>query len=85
MIIKTVMIPKNEQVKDMPFEEKVRTIDDYTVDTVIKMMRQKTNIASQISKIVHEIDTTNRIENIEKIIENIPMEMLAEAKVKIAQ
>ena len=58
-------------------------IDPQIIDTIIKMMRQKTNIASQITKMVNEIDTANRLENIEKILLAISPEALAEAKLKV--
>ena len=55
------------------------------IDTLLKMMKHKSTVALAINKLLDTIDTTKRIENIERLIESIPVELLAEAKAKLAQ
>lgn len=56
-----------------------------TVDTFLKVAARMESTALAVNKMVDTIDTTKRIENIEKLIEAIPVELLAEAKLKIGQ
>lgn len=63
----------------------VNKLTDINVDNLLKMMRHKTQIAITINKIVESIDTTSRLEDIERIIEAISPEALLEAKLSIAK
>ncbi len=49
------------------------------------MMKHKTTIAVTITKIVDLLDTTKRLEDIERIIEAISPEALLEAKLSVAK
>ncbi len=63
----------------------VNKLTDINVDNLLKMMRHKTQIAITINKIVDSLDTTKRLENIERIIEAISPEALLEAKLIVAK
>ena len=49
------------------------------------MMKHKTTIAMTVTRIVDLLDTTKRIENIERLIQAITPEALAEAQKIIAK
>ena len=49
------------------------------------MMKHKTTVAMTVTRIVDLLDTTKRIENIEKLLEAITPEALAEAQKIIAK
>lgn len=53
------------------------------IETVLKMLHHKRNIALTVTKMIEISDTTQRLENIERIIENVSPEVLAEAKSKL--
>ena len=55
------------------------------IDTLLKMMKHKTTIAMTVTKIVDLIDTTKRIEDIEKLLQAVTPEALAEAHKVIAK
>ena len=59
-------------------------LDDLEIDTMLKLMKHKTTIATTLTKIMAEMDTTNRIENIERLIQAVSPEALAEARKVIA-
>lgn len=61
------------------------SLDEIEIDTLLKMMKHKTTIALTITKIVDLMDTTKRLEDIEKIIEAISPEALLEAKLSVAK
>ena len=61
-----------------------RDLEDIEIDTMLKMMKHKTTIATTLTKIMAEMDTTNRIENIERLIQAVSPEALAEARKVIA-
>ena len=48
-------------------------------------MKHKTTIAYTVTKIIDLLDTTKRIENIERLLQAITPEALAEAQKRIAQ
>ena len=60
-------------------------LTEINVDNLLKMMRHKTIIAITINKLVESLDTTKRLEDIEKIIEAITPEALLEAKLSLAK
>jgi len=49
------------------------------------MLKHKTTIAMTVTKIVDLLDTTKRIENIERLLEAVTPEALAEAQKIIAK
>ena len=49
------------------------------------MMKHKTTVAMTVTRIVDLLDTTKRIENIERLIQAITPEALAEAQKIIAK
>lgn len=63
----------------------ITKLTEINVDNLLKMMRHKTIIAITINKIVDSLDTTKRLEDIEKIIEAITPEALLEAKLSLAK
>ncbi len=62
----------------------VENPDDIQIDTLLKMMKHKTTIATTLTKMMAEMDTTNRIENIERLIQAVSPEALAEARKALA-
>jgi len=48
-------------------------------------MKHKTTIAMTVTKIVDLLDTTKRIENIERLLEAVSPEALAEAQAVLAK
>ncbi len=60
-------------------------LDDQKIDTLLKMMKHKTTIAMTVTKIVDLMDTTKRIENIEKLLEAVSSEALIEAQQRIGK
>lgn len=66
-------------------EEPIAADDILTIDTILKLMKHKAVIALTVNKLVDTIDTTKRIEDIEQLIKAIPVELLAEAKAKLAK
>ena len=63
----------------------IKKLEEANVDTLLKMMRHKTIIAITVNKLVETLDTTKRLEDIEKLIEAISPEALLEAKISIAK
>lgn len=61
----------------------VKKLTEVNVDNLLKLMRHKTIIAITINKLVETLDTTKRLEDIEKIIEAISPEALLEAKISV--
>jgi len=59
---------------------KDRDLDDVEIDTMLKLMKHKTTIASILTKMMSEMDTTKRLENMEAIINAVTPEALAEAR-----
>ncbi len=59
-------------------------LEDIEIDTMLKLMKHKTTIATTLTKMMAEMDTTNRIENIERLIQAVSPEALAEAQKAIA-
>ena len=59
--------------------------EDQDIDTLLKMMKHKTTVAITVTRIVDLLDTTKRIENIERLIQAITPEALAEAQKIIAK
>ncbi len=49
------------------------------------MLKHKTTIAMTVTKIVDLMDTTKRIENIEKLLEAVSSEALIEAQQRIGK
>ena len=66
--------------------KKYRDVDleDIEIDTMLKMMKHKTTIATTLTKMMDIMDTTKRIENIEKLIRAVSPEALAEAQKSLA-
>ena len=62
-----------------------RPLGDEQVDTLLKMMKHKTTIAITVTRIVDLLDTTKRIENIERLLQAVTPEALAEAQRLIAK
>ena len=60
-------------------------LDEIEIDTLLKMMKHKTTIALTITKIIELLDTTQRLDDIEKIIEAISPEALLEAKLSVGK
>jgi len=71
-----------EKAVDKDYQIKPEII---SVDSFIKIVARMEYTALSIHKIIHEIDTIQRIENIEHIFEVIPVEILAKAKLQIGQ
>jgi len=63
---------------------KGRDLDDIEIDTMLKMMKHKTTLATTITKMIDLMDTTKRIENIERLLLAVSPEALAEARKVIA-
>jgi len=61
-----------------------RDLDDIEIDTMLKMMKHKTTIATTLTKMMDIMDTTKRIENIERLIQAVSPEALAEAQKSLA-
>ncbi len=59
-------------------------LDDMQIDTMLKLMKHKTTVATILTKMMSEMDTTNRIENIERLIQSVSPEALAEARKALA-
>ncbi len=59
-------------------------LDDFQVETMLKLMKHKTAVATVLTKMMSEMDTTNRIENIERLIQAVSPEALAEARKALA-
>ena len=64
---------------------KKENLDPIEIDTLLKMMKHKTTVAMTVTRILDLLDTTKRIENIEKLLEAITPEALAEAQRIIAK
>jgi len=56
-----------------------------SVDSFIKITGRMESHALAVNKIIQEIDTIQRIKNIEEIFTAIPVEVLAKAKLQIGQ
>ena len=61
-----------------------RDLEDIEIDTMLKMMKHKTTIATTATKMMDIMDTTKRIENIERLLQAVSPEALAEAQKAIA-
>ena len=61
-----------------------RDLEVIEIDTMLKLMKHKTTIATTLTKMMDIMDTTKRIENIEKLILAVSPEALAEARKAIA-
>ena len=57
-----------------------RDLDDLEIDTMLKIMKHKATLAINVSKIMSEMDTANRLQNMEAIINAVTPEALLEAK-----
>ena len=57
-----------------------RDLDDLEIDTMLKMMKHKATVAMNITTMMEKMDTANRLENMEAIINAVTPEALAEAK-----
>jgi len=55
-------------------------LDDLEIDTMLKMMKHKATVAMNITSMMEKMDTANRLENMEAIINAVTPEALAEAK-----
>jgi len=55
-------------------------LDDLEIDTMLKMMKHKATVAMNITTMMEKMDTANRLENMEAIINAVTPEALAEAK-----
>lgn len=62
----------------------VENLDDIQIDTMLKMMKHKATIATTVTKMMDIMDTTKRIENIERLLQAVTPEALAEAQKAIA-
>jgi len=63
---------------------KDRDLEDIEIDTMLKMMKHKTTVATALTKMMDIMDTTKRIENIERLLQAVSPEALAEAQKAIA-
>ena len=63
---------------------KDRDLEDIEIDTMLKMMKHKTTVATTLTKMMDIMDTTKRIENIETLLQAVSPEALAEAQKAIA-
>jgi len=61
-----------------------RDLEDIEIDTMLKMMKHKTTVATTLTKMMDIMDTTKRIENIERLLQAVSPEALAEAQKAIA-
>ena len=59
-------------------------LEDIEIDTMLKMMKHKTTVATTLTKMMDIMDTTKRIENIETLLHAVSPEALAEAQKAIA-
>ncbi len=57
-----------------------RDLDDVEIDTMLKIMKHKTTVATILTKMMSEMDTTNRLEHMEAILNAVTPEALLEAK-----
>lgn len=66
--------------------KKYRGVDlnDLQIDTMLKMMKHKATLAMDITKMLETTDTAKTIEEIQKIIQAVSPEALAEAQKAIA-
>jgi len=55
-------------------------LDDIEIDTMLKLMKHKTTVATILTKMMSEMDTTNRLEHMEAILNAVTPEALLEAK-----
>ncbi len=62
----------------------VENPNDLEIETMLKMMKHKTTIATTVTKMMDLMDTTKRIENIETLLHAVSPEALAEAQKAIA-
>ncbi len=59
-------------------------LEDIEIDTMLKLMKHKTTVATTLTKMMDIMDTTKRIENIETLLHAVSPEALAEAQKAIA-